>query len=330
MKPTTQLVSALIAVALLAACGAPGSKADPSPGNEPQTRTIEHVEGTTQVPTDPQRIVTLQDQNALLPLLELGVTPVASAGLLEPDGSHTFRRTQGYDTSGIEFIGAYGETNLEAVAAQRPDLIVTDEYSAEDLYDELSQIAPTVVVQVFDRPLTDALEDFAAIVGEEEQAAELRTAYEARIEEFRTALGPDLERASVSLLSAGNPGTFYQSDTGGQAQYTVMRDLGLLRPAPQRGSGSDEEYSLEQLSSHDADAVILNDFGGVEGDPGVATITGSRLWANLAATRAKQAVVIDATASVGSAWGKMDTFLDQLEAVLLEPAFDPNVVREAP
>jgi iron complex transport system substrate-binding protein len=326
MRRVSSLVG-LIAATALAACGSADQTAS---GEEASaTRTFEHVEGTTDVPVEPERIVTLQDQNALLPLLELGVTPVASAGLPESDGSYTFRRTDGYDTSGIEFIGAYGEPDLEAIAAQRPDLIVTDEYSAEGVYDRLSQIAPTVVIQVFDRPLTEALDDFAELVGEEDKAAEMRASYEERIEDFREALGPDLEKTSVSLLSAGDPGTFYQSDTGGQAQYTVMRDLGLPRPEPQRGEGSTRTYtSLERLSEHDADAVILNDFGGVEGDEGVVVITDSPLWKRLAASQAGQSVVVDATASVGSAWGKMETFLDQLEEVVLAPDFDPDVVQE--
>lgn len=295
------------------------------------TRTIEHFAGTTEVPADPQRIVTLQDQNALLPLLELGVRPVASAGLVNEDGSHTFRRTEGFDASGIDFVGAYGEPDLEAIAAARPDLIISDEYSAEGVYEQLSQVAPTVFVQVFDRPLTDALEDYAEVVGEQEQAAQLRAAYDARIDELRGALGDDLERTSVSLLSTGDPGTFYQADSGGQAHYTVMRDLGLPRPGPQREGAAEDfaEYSLEQLPEHDADAVIVTDFSGEAADPGVPALVESRLHANLTATQAGQSYVIDATKSVGSAWARMDVFIDELERILLDPDFDHDVVQEA-
>ena len=293
------------------------------------TRTIEHFAGTTEVPAEPQRIVTLQDQNALLPLLELGVKPIASAGLVGDDGSETFRRTDGLDTSGIEFIGVYGEPNLEAIAAVRPDLIVSDEYGGEGVYEELSRIAPTVFVRVFERPLTLALLDFADVVGRRERADELHAAYQARIASFRGSLGEDIASTSVSLLSAGDAGTFYQADSGGQAQYTVMLDLGLPRPTPQRAGTPDaEEFGLEQLPEHDADAVIVNDFGGESADPGVNALIASPLYANLAATRAGQSHVIDATRSVGSAWARMDVFLDELERILLEPGFDHGVVDE--
>ncbi len=326
------IAAALVGVALVASgCG--GQQVAGS-GAPTDTRTIEHTAGTTRVPADPQRIVTLQDQNALLPLLELGVTPVASAGLVRDDGSTAFRRTEGFDTAGIEFVGAYGEPDLEAIAAAEPDLIVSDEHSTGDVYDELSAIAPTVAVQVFERPLSDALEDFAEVVGREDRAAELRAGYEARVSELREALGDDVERTSVSLLSTGDAGTFYQADEGGQAQYTVMLDLGLPRPEPQRPLDAGEEagyteYSLEQLPEHDADALIVTDFGGESPDPGVAALVESPLHANLAATQAGQSHVIDATRSVGSAWARMHVFLDELEAILLASDFDHDVVEEA-
>lgn len=327
-----RVVAVVTLLALVTGTSACASDRQPASaaGADAGTRTIEHAAGTTEVPVDPQRIVTLQDQNALLPLLELGVTPVASAALVNDDGSHTFRRTEGFDTDGIEFVGAYGEPDLEAIAAAQPDLIVSDEGSAEGFYDELSQIAPTVLVQVFERPLSDALEDFAEVVGREERAAELRAEYEARIEELRDALGDDLERTSVSLLSTGDPGTFYQSDSGGQAQHTVMRDLGLVRPLLQRESEAEDfaEYSLERLPEHDADAVILTDFGGEEADPGVTALLESPLHANLAATQAGQSYVIDGTRTVGSAWARMDDFIDELERILLAPDFNHDVVEE--
>lgn len=132
-----QFITAVVAAGLVTGCGRNGGEAAPPA----ETRTISHAAGVTEVPVDARRIVTLQDQNALLPLLELGVKPVASAGLLGDDSSRTFGRTEGFDTSGIEFVGEYGEPNLEAIARVGPDLIVCDEFSASEVYDELSRIA---------------------------------------------------------------------------------------------------------------------------------------------------------------------------------------------
>lgn len=306
-----------------------GSTASPAASATPLTRTITHAAGTTEVPLNAGRIVTLQDQNALLPLLELGVKPVASAGLLAEDGSKTFRRTEGFDTSGIEWIGEYGEPDLEAIAAARPDLIICDEYAADGVYEQLSAIAPTVYVQIFgNRPLTEALLQFADIVGRRERAEGLRTAYEARVQALKERLGADLERTTVSLLTGNADGMFYQGDSGGQAQFTVMRDLGLPRP-PLQADTDDGGFSLERLPEHDADVLIIDDFSGEDTDPGVQVIQGSPLYERLSATQAGQDYVLDATRSVGSAWARMNVFLDELERILLDPDLDRDLVDEA-
>lgn len=324
---TAALVVAAGSLLLTAACGSEASSTASAPaGEEPATRTVTHSAGTTEVPGDPQRIVTTTDQNALLPLLELGVEPVGSAGLLNPDGSTLFRRTEGFDTSGVEFTGPYGEPNLEKVASLAPDLVVGYEFDA-DYYDDLASLAPTVLVQIFDRPLTEALEQFAEVVGREEQAAELRAAYDARIADLQEQLGDRLDTLSVSVVSAGDPGTFYRADVG-QAMGTVVEDLGLTLVEAQAADSGDDANSLEQLTSRDADVVLLVDYSGEqsEPDPGTQAILDSPLWDRLAAVRADQAHFVDGTQVVGAAWARMDAFLDVLEEHLLEA--DDAVVDE--
>lgn len=327
------LAAVLVLGSALAACGsaadpAGGAPTAPTGGTAAGTRTVEHAMGATEVPLEARRIVTLTDQNALLPLLELGVRPVASAGVIGEDGTELFRRVEGYDTSDVAFVGDFIEPNLEAVAAQRPDLIVG--YELTEQYEELSAIAPTVLVQIFDRPLTEALTDFAALVGEEDQAAERLADYEARVQALQAELALVRDELSVAVIGPGDPGQFGRGDDG-QALGTVMADLDLLRPAPQQGEPDPEAAptSIERIGTHDADVVLVLDFSG-DGvaDPGLATLLESPLTQNLAAARAGQLHVVDGSATVGAAWGKMDLFLDELERVLVEEGPDPGVVVE--
>lgn len=313
------------AAVLLAACSGADREETTAPAET--TRTFEHALGTTEIPAEPMRIVTMSDQNAMLPLLELGVKPVASAGRLQDDDTGTFRRVDGFDTSGIAFIGDFIEPNLEAVAAARPDLIVGDEFSIdEESYDVLSAIAPTVAVQVFDRPLTEALADVAELVGREERAVELQAAYDERVAEVGEALSADQDRLTISILAVDEPGTFYPESTSFQAQGTVVKALGLRRPEANTGSDS---LGLETLSAQDADAVLVCDYG-TDGQPdaGADALVASPLYERLAATTAGQAEVLDCAQSVGASWGRMDVFLDELERILLTDAFDPDVVGE--
>jgi iron complex transport system substrate-binding protein len=308
----------------LAACG--GSSAETASA-QAQTRTVVHAAGTTEVPVDPQRIVTTTDQNALLPLLELGVEEVVgSVGGIGPTGEPIFRRTEGFDTTGVAHLGACCEVDVEAVAAQRPDLIVGYEFN-DDVYDQLSAIAPTVLVQIFDRPLTEALLEFGDLAGERAQAEEQLAAYEARVASLRERLGPRLETLSVSVLTPGDPGTFFRGDDG-QAVGTVMADVDPLRPAAQTGPVSEDAVSVERLADVDADVVLLLDFSGEERAGGDAAITSAPTWRQLRAVQAGQAHVVDATTTVGAAWARMGAFLDVLEEHLLSARDD--VVVEQP
>jgi iron complex transport system substrate-binding protein len=327
LRRTPFTVAAALAGSLIVtACAAQNSGAgegDATSTGPAPTRTITHSAGTTQVPASPQRIVTTTDQNALLPLLELGVVPVASAGLIGEDGAQSFRRVEGYDTSAVEFVGAYGEPNLEAIAAQRPDLVVG--YEFDESYEQLSAIAPTVLVQIFGRPLTEALLDFADVVDRQPQAQVLMEEYDLGITQMKELLEPVAGDLTVSVISAGGPGEFYRADDW-HSLGTVLTDLDLQRPAPQQGPNDGTAYSLEELSEHDADVVIVIDYSPEAPDPGHEALLASPLLDNLAAARADQLHVIDGTTSVGSAWGHMATFTSELERVLVTEGPDPSVV----
>jgi len=314
------IASALLLPAVLAACG---SDTDVQTTAAPSgTREVTHAAGTTEIPADPQRIVTTTDQNALLPLLELGVRPVGSAGLLGDDGSQTFRRTEGFDTSGVEFTGAYGEPNVEKVLTLDPDLIVGYEFD-EEYYDDLSRAAPTVLVQIFDRPLSEALLEFGDVVNRQDEAEVLQATYDGRVAALQEKLGDRLDSLSVSVLSAGDPGTFTRFDVG-QAVGTVADDVGLLRVPEQQADTGEQGQSLEQLPGRSADVVLVVDFAGDSGevDPGLQALLDSPLYRSLPAVQAGQAHVFDGTKTVGAAWARMDAFLDVLEKRVVDARDD--------
>jgi iron complex transport system substrate-binding protein len=289
---------------------------------------FEHFAGTTEVPVDPQRIVTLQDQNALLPLLELGVPPIASAALDNGDGTHTFRRVENYDVDGIEFIGPYGEPDLELIAAQQPDLIIGGEFD-EPIYDQLSQIAPTVLIQIFSRPLIDALEDFAVVVGTEERHAELLDEYEQAVADLIADLRRPPEEIVLSQIQFSEDGQFYIPS--GQAVGTVIADVGFARPDAEIAAMADPEYdysSFETLTEHDGDVMLTADFS-ADGDNEGAEIAQARqqpVFQGLNVVERGEFHVFDGGEMVGSAFEKMINFVDFLRETLVErdPALTPT------
>ena len=86
-----------------------------------------------------------------------------------------------------------GEPSAEAVAAQMPDLILisaTGGDSALTLYDQLSTIAPTLVINYDDKSWQALLTQLGTITGHEKQAAE-------RIAEFDTKLAALKEKMKL-------------------------------------------------------------------------------------------------------------------------------------
>lgn len=341
MKQPVHLLTTILLMMLLVACATtapaidsltPVQPAEETAANnecEDGFRLFVHSAGATCVPENPQRIVTTQDQNALLPLLELGVKPVGSTGQLLQDGSFRFRRVEGFDTGGIEFVGSYGEPNLESIALLQPDLIIGPPHQI-DVYDSLSAIAPTVLIDVHNRPLDEALMEFASLVNAEEEATALKAAYEARLAEFLAALGDRREQITISVISPGwESGQFY-NEAASQATGTVMQALGLLRPTPEQGPEVTRDYrSIETLPEHDADVMIIISYTGEDQDPLFDEFLNSPILNNLGVARAEQIYVFDGLRMVGAGWSKMNTFIDELERVLLNPDLDTNLVQES-
>lgn len=287
-----------------------------------ETRTFRHFAGATEVPQNPQRIVALQDQNALLPLLELGVTPVGSAGDPNESGpGGSFRRVADYDTSEVEYVGNYSEPNLELVASQEPDLIVGTE-SNESIYDRLSEISPTVLVQVFDRPLTGALDDFARLVGRQERHDELEASYRKAVDDLVVGLPGAPEEITLSYIEFSEDGTFYAPS--GQAVGIVLEDVGFARPEAQPKNASapyGESLSFEDITAHDADVMITADYSGeIEGggDQAIEDARRQPLFQELGVVQRDEFHVFDGLAMVGSAFAKMENFVEFLSSILVE------------
>jgi iron complex transport system substrate-binding protein len=129
----------LALVALLAMVGGAVAQAFPV--------TVEHVYGTTTVPAAPKRVVSvgMHEQDFLY---ALGAAPV---GVKEWFGGHPYA-TWPWAEAARKAVGAEPQVmdtqgiNLEWVLAQNPDLIIAIYVTMdEDIYAQLSKIAPTIV-----------------------------------------------------------------------------------------------------------------------------------------------------------------------------------------
>lgn len=109
-------------------------------------KTIVHDFGTTELKKAPKRIVILDNLYGEI-LDPLDITPVgATTGQSDSQKFSTLFKKQ-YKDAKVVSVGWQGNPDLDKIAELKPDLILmTGEQ--EDLYDELSEIAPTVGYQI--------------------------------------------------------------------------------------------------------------------------------------------------------------------------------------
>ena len=301
--------TALAAALLLSACGGGSPEATDTSEAAAEDTTVSTAFGDVAVPADPERVVTLAE-SALDVSLAVGVTPV---GTTASRGGDTAPAYLGEDAADIPIVATVSEPNLEAILEAQPDVILASAGLAQEQYDALTAIAPTVVpdtatggdwqepLHVYaealgaDDELTAALDDVTsraeAIAGEgslEGSAAVVRW----------MANGP------VLMNSALMPGSLLEA--AGASPVQAAADLG--------GRPHSDPLSLENLAQVDADRLFLAAFG-ADGTGALEAARSQPAFTQL------QAVQEDATTEVdGSVWSSAsgpiaaDLVMDDIEA----------------
>lgn len=218
--------AAALGMVLLAGCGADAAQ-EPE-GDSAQTRTVSHVYGETEIPADPQNVVSVSVTSTAA-LLSLDV-PVVASSTTSPgpltDGNGFF--AQWAETAverGVEPLPG-PEVSIEAVGSAEPDLIVGNGFGAdlvdEATYELLSEIAPTVVYGESDTPWTELTDQYAEAFDRQGRAEEIHTEYAELIEETSATLSSEHD---VSVLT-GTPEGF-NVFTEESAQGRLLDELGL-------------------------------------------------------------------------------------------------------
>lgn len=222
------------------------------------------------VPAHPQRIVSLHDLDLTVPLLELGVMPVASHGRMALDG-HPFLRSGklltgvDFDNSPLRYLGST-TLDIEAIIAARPDLIIT-EPSRNTPLEQLEKIAPTVSIDHLIGSAPRIYQKLAELTNTQARLAVLESRYQTQLHQLRQVIDP--ASISVSVIQANN-GKITVHHTY-RALGRVLRDAGFRFPEliDSLAEGTRIDVSAERLPELDADFIFdtyRSDAGGKPAD----------------------------------------------------------------
>jgi iron complex transport system substrate-binding protein len=309
------LALAVLSAGLVAACNgasSDGSAQYTSANVHPDqlTHTVEHAMGKTQVPKNPQRIVTLGNFTTES-LLAIDLHPI---GTLTPQSSYLKKRLQ--DTKSI----GYPRPDLERVLALQPDLILGTTY-LEEIYAQASQIAPTVLFEF--QTSANWKEIFASVgkaVRRSEKVNAVMKAYRDRLATFQEKMGdPNNLEVSVVRIYPDRLELYQQNTFPG----TILADAGLSRPPSQRGERFSKSISKEQLQLADGDVIFVwtneNNFQNErEAQMAIEQLQDDRLWSKLEAVQQDQIYAVNGNYWIGSGPIAANLVVDDLFRYLVE------------
>ncbi len=131
---------------LIVACQPSGlQETNESPVKPTECQMVRHKLGEICVPIAPQRIVALDPRHLADPLLALGIEPVGTA-IYVYQGEESLPGLTADDIEGIESIGDVYQPSLEKILSLKPDLTLAMDLAHEQIYQQLSAIAPTILI----------------------------------------------------------------------------------------------------------------------------------------------------------------------------------------
>ncbi len=234
MKRVSAVLWLFAAVLLPASCGE-ASEDSGSSEKTSETRTVEHALGTSEVSERPQRIVSLSVGEITDTLIALDHKPVGSvtydpiADAYGGSGDNgAYPPALAGRTENIESVGIY-EPNLEKIASLKPDLIIGETWNTEGIYEELSEIAPTIAISP-ERDFKVWLKEIGNAIGAENEAEEILTRYRERAEAVRA----EVEGARVSVVRPRTEELLLYGPPSNAGK--VLTDLGIeVQPVPETG-----------------------------------------------------------------------------------------------
>lgn len=280
----------ILSVFALAGCGGaktteqqqPAAKEAPKQ-EQPKERVVKHFRGETKVPANPQRIVVL-DTGELDSLVALGIKPVGAVTVFQDGEFQAYLKDK---LDGVKKVGTVTQPNLEAVAALKPDLILSSELRHKALYEQLSQIAPTVFTESVGVSWKANFKVHADAVNKAAEAEKIMAAYDKRMADFKAKMGDKLPTTTVSIIRGltDHVRIYMNASFIG----TVIKDAGLPRPAVQNKDVFMEKATEERIPDLDAAVMFVTQYKGADGkDTLVVKLQQHALWSQLNVVRQKQ------------------------------------------
>ncbi|MFD5215482.1 ABC transporter substrate-binding protein [Microbacterium sp. NPDC058345] len=239
-------------------------------------RVIDHELGETEVPETPVRVVALEF-SFVQALDSLDVVPV---GIADDDDPARIAQLLGKEID-YASVGTRLEPNLELVSSLRPDLIIADVTRHAAIYDQLRQIAPTIVLNSWEGSYADikaSVVTIADALGDQAAGEQAVAEHEARMAEYAARIPADEDRRF--LLAVATPDAM-SLHTSSAFTGSVFEALGVTA-AMESDQPVESGVGIERLIDVDPDVLFV-----AVDAPGTVLEQWSKssVWASMSAAR---------------------------------------------
>ena len=253
------------------------------------TVTVTDVRGDVEIPADPQRIVDLSGNSDILSILGYDVVGTANSD------AYDYTKFPSYleeTLSGAKILGysMQDTMDVEAVMNLNPDLIVISTVQ-EKMYDALSEIAPTVMIQLEALNWKDDVRALAKVFNKEDVANEWIANYENKAKEAGDKIKAEYGEDTTYLSFLASGGQFFIFDGAGFGDV-LYNDMGLAKPAgmPEQTDISLPVVTYEGLAAIQSDYIFV-----IATDEDLAQLEANSIWNNLPAVKNGNVVVLESS-----------------------------------
>lgn len=253
------------------------------------TVTVTDVRGEVEIPANPKRIVDLSGNSDILSILGYKVVGTANSD------AYDYTKFPSYleeTLSGAKILGysMQDTMDVEAVMNLNPDLIVISTVQ-EKMYDALSEIAPTVMIQLEALNWKEDVRALGKVFGKEDVANEWIANYEAKAKEagdkIKAKYGDDT--TYLSFLASG--GQFFVFDGAGFGDV-LYKDMGLAKP---EGMPEQTDISLPVVTYEGLAAIKADYIFAIATDEDLAQLEANSIWNNLPAVKNGNVVILESS-----------------------------------
>jgi len=256
---------------------------------ENKTITVTDVRGEVEIPEKPERIVDLSGNSDILSILGYKVIGTANSDAYDYTKFPTYLENI---LQGAKILGysMQDTMDVEAIMSLDPDLIIISTVQ-EKMYDQLSDIAPTVMIQLEALDWKEDVKALAKVFNKEAEANTWLEAYNSKAkaagDKVKEAHGN--ETSYLSFLASG--GQFYVFDGAGFGSV-LYQDMSLNKPKgmPEQSNISLPVVTYEGLASIEADYIFV-----IATDEDLKALEDNAIWNSLPAVKEGKLVKLAAS-----------------------------------